>query len=468
MFQTFVSILESADNGKGPYDGDDDDGSAIPEFNVHIYIILAVVPITIFIIRIIWAYVFRRRRQRRRAAERRSRRRQGNALDDDDGDTDSIASALAKPPPSYKDLFGGMGVNRSSVFAISGRNVPICQECKKTSCSVVKIINQHEHVNFLIDEAATTTSQSNSPLPSSTIISTTTTTTPEITTSSTPLTVTANNSNFTSSAIISFLSPNIGNASENASEMTSHPSVENSLSPQIIDSNVEIALELETYTKTDIPEPSHFAMENEIDPNNSRSKKINDSDSYNPEIVEYAVESEGMINNTHQDSGNIPASMEASYNTSTSTISSSSLSTTRSEEAIPHQEPILTPISSNEHSTDPIRRSPTLTRTMISDPCACACHRTIPVNVNNSLGQDNQAFQADGTTGATPTHAPDTSTQTPIISTHRPALHRVWSNLSTGSIITLSELPSYQDALEIIKKKEFGEPDELQETNNSK
>lgn len=99
------------------------------------------------------------------------------------------------------------------------------------------------------------------------------------------------------------------------------------------------------------------------------------------------------------------------------------------------------PAQVDHHSTSPSPRM--ASPPCISQPCPCVCHRTVPFTRHGGGGYDNASFSYDSETQP---HLPGMHMQVP-------GLHRAWSNLSTTSVVTLSELPSYEDALELMKKR---------------
>lgn len=402
MLSTIASFHLSPDDA----DSDDaDEGSPFPQFDVRIYIILAVVPILIFLIRILWAYVFRRRRQQRRSAGRGRRRRGRHDRDTiDDDDNSSIASSLANPPPSYKELFGETGPNRSSVFAISGRNIPICEQCKETSCSVVSAL-RHHHEN---SPQAATAEVSRSTSNSTTLTS-----------------VVSHSSSISSNLDDPADLPPSSSSTHSHSRACSGDVVDSSNTTQNI-SSVRVDVDIERHDTTE-PNATQSINASPSVPDSSRSD-------YVPSTSYVDIEDEAS---NRSDSGN-ENNNDNETDHATARGFSHNVQLTQQQQRL---QPILTPLSSR-NAPSPPRSS----HNNISDPCACTCHRTVPYKGRELTGFDNPGYHHESSS-----HSPD-----PLDPTRMPhaGMHRVWSNLSTGSTVTLSELPSYQDALELIKKKE--------------
>ncbi|XP_059169072.1 uncharacterized protein LOC131950888 isoform X2 [Physella acuta] len=296
--------------------------SGFPQFDVRIYIILAVVPIVIFLARLLWTYVFKQRRERRRA-ERRARRRE------QDGQDPSLG--LAKPPPSYHDLFGEPGHIKASVFTISRNNIPICSKCSSEPCSVAVVIKTGGDgmcSTEMLRRDGPPTSQSevkiSSPQPHRVIVT---------------------------------------SSSQHSPNTTPVASPSRSVSDPMPSSSALCEVDLSEVPRED-------------------------------SVTSYTVHLE----------------MEQ-------------------------------PAQADHPSTSP---SPSVAKPpCISQPCPCVCHRTVPFTHHGGGGYDNASFSYDLETQP---HLPGMHMQVP-------GLHRAWSTLSTTSVITLSELPSYEDALELMKKR---------------
>ncbi|XP_041359372.1 uncharacterized protein LOC121375789 [Gigantopelta aegis] len=91
-------------------------------FDVRIYIVLAVIPISIFVIRVCWTFTWDRRHRRFIRRDSGVVRRHSEV---------SVNSALFRPPPSYCELFGQNG----SSYTMS-RNYKLCEVCSTSSCSL--------------------------------------------------------------------------------------------------------------------------------------------------------------------------------------------------------------------------------------------------------------------------------------------------------------------------------------------
>ncbi|KAK0040837.1 hypothetical protein Bpfe_029733 [Biomphalaria pfeifferi] len=336
--------------------GTNSDSGMFPQFDVRIYIILAVVPILIFIARLLWTYVFRNRRQRRRE-ERRARRRAQGRYDDDES---SAAPGAAKPPPSYQDIFGEPGHFKTSVFAISRENLPICSTCRGLPCSVARVI-----------QSGGTRSQKNSPI----IRSTTITADPE-----------AHNTTSSPNEDDSSTSNVYGNC-DNSQVLEHSASEAVQESPAI--QNKEDFVEIDLTT-----------------PSSSR---------------EGPAATSGAIQLVQIENELLPQGYQADGQASSSPQHSTEANST-----------VCLSISPLKLHASPLS---------ISQPCPCVCHRTIPFSHYKELGYDNSAFSTEGdiTRPFPGMHVP------PI-----PDIHRTWSHVS---VITQSELPSYEAALELMNKE---------------
>ena len=302
-----------------------------PEFDARIYLVLAIVPVLIFIVRLAWAFIFRQRRRQRRRHRREQRRRRGEAREgeeapEDGDDTSSINSDLARPPPSYQDLF--RDGTPSGVFTISGGNLSPCPKCKDAQCNVVKGLG-------------TRTQQDQSSLQSPS---------PASSPSSSSLT-------------------NSSQGSPTESSTSSHSS------PQ------------------EQP-PGDILME-----------------TLGSSVVE-------IVNETSEEtsSQNQPESNDSTDSSSSGESVSVSIPT---DSSVPADVP---------------------------SPCACACHRTVPLSGRGVTGYDNPGFTPDANS------ASPSSGTAPYRGRHISAIPRNVSDISVLSQITLSELPSYEDALKLEKK----------------
>lgn len=92
----------------------------------------------------------------------------------------------------------------------------------------------------------------------------------------------------------------------------------------------------------------------------------------------------------------------------------------------------------------------------ISEPCSCTCHRTIPSKHEGMSGYDNSGYTAADDDTAT-------NTQHVYVNMHRAVLGNVDVRSDTGrsSSLTQLELPTYEDALELMKLKENESRDEI-------
>ncbi|XP_005109069.2 uncharacterized protein LOC101853971 [Aplysia californica] len=388
------------------YGDDENSDSLFPQFDVRIYIILAVVPILIFLIRILWAYVFRKRRQRRRQERRAARLRglRGSESDGgDDDDTSSIASGLANPPPTYHELFGE-GLSPSSVFAITSGNVPVCSKCRSKPCSVAIAVNA----------AATNGLHNVAQLPGA------------LHSSDNVIDDDHRDSQTTSVS---------GSSSPSGSETdtnTGHPSSQPVTSPSTANSDVVVTSESrgvhetsEADSRTVIEDGTSGVPLQDLEL--SRVSTSGDSP-HGGSVVDSALQQTVHVENELPDVG-VAAQVAGASVVSAGRAAPSSIDS----EHNPNPTPLISSLN--------------LSLLPISQPCACACHRTVSFVGVGEIRYDNEAFAHDEGSDSRVARLPGMHTQVP-------GLHRVWSNLSAVSTITLSELPSYEDALELIKKKE--------------
>ena len=91
-------------------------------FDVRIYIILAVIPISIFILRICWTFTWDHRHRRFVRRNSEAVRRPSVV---------SVNSELFRPPPNYCELFGEDG----SAYVLS-RNYKLCELCSSSRCAL--------------------------------------------------------------------------------------------------------------------------------------------------------------------------------------------------------------------------------------------------------------------------------------------------------------------------------------------
>ncbi|CAL1535217.1 unnamed protein product [Lymnaea stagnalis] len=333
------------------------DSGMFPQFDVRIYIILAVVPVLIFLARLLWTYVFKQRRERRRAERRARRNLRPNGRD---GDDSSLASGLAKPPPSYHDLFGEPGHVKSSVFAISRDNVPICEDCRNPPCSVASIVSGGGGLGSL---------KASAPF-------------------APDLVATTN----TASSVLTVV--NISNSHDILEPSTSSGS--NDTNQTVVDNAEEspsVRRPSGAFAEIDLESPSSSFH------NSPRSNQIPDTLHTESDIPMQALAYREL--NARESSSGAPATLSLSVGPSN--LLAASLS--------------------------------------ISQPCACTCHRTIPLGLNRGVeGYDN------------PTFTNDNQIQRQLPGMHIPVfgIHRAWSNTS---VMTLSELPSYEDALDLMKQR---------------
>ncbi|GFN75772.1 cartilage intermediate layer protein 1-like [Plakobranchus ocellatus] len=316
------------------------DENLFPEFDARIYLVLAVVPVLIFLIRLAWAYIFRRRRRQRRRQRREQRRRRGEASDgdeddddDDDEDGRSINSDLARPPPSYQELFSG---GSPSVFTISGNSLTACAKCKDAQCSVVKARGGGSQVG------QTSTGPSNSPPSSPT----------------------------TSSSISSGDTPASDTSSSSQEQQAG-----------------------------DVPLQS-------LTPSESSSLAV---------LVVNETTEAGSTNEQRQSDQTAESNDSTIVRRDTTTVNL----TMPTDTGIPADVP---------------------------SPCACACHQTSPFIGQGVAGYVNPGFTSDSSVAS-----PSNGTGQ-YRGRHVPAIPRPVSSISIVSQITLSELPSYEDALKLEKK----------------
>lgn len=120
-------------------------------------------------------------------------------------------------------------------------------------------------------------------------------------------------------------------------------------------------------------------------------------------------------------------------------------------------------VSSNSCEAHPGRSHPALSlnpvslkSSKISEPCSCTCHRTIPSKHEGMSGYDNSGYTAADDDTAT-------NTQHVYVNMHRAVLGNVDVRSDTGrsSSLTQLELPTYEDALELMKLKENESRDEI-------
>ncbi|KAK7090904.1 hypothetical protein V1264_010643 [Littorina saxatilis] len=112
---------------KNPNADSSSNDSLFPNFDFKIYIILALVPLVIVSLRIIWSCCCKERLKRNR--QRRDQRMSivsSRTLSTNSSQA-SFDSALANPPPAYTDLFGS--VRSGGVFVISDGNCVACGKC---------------------------------------------------------------------------------------------------------------------------------------------------------------------------------------------------------------------------------------------------------------------------------------------------------------------------------------------------
>ncbi|XP_046335297.2 mucin-5AC-like [Haliotis rufescens] len=101
------------------------DTSSAPRFDMRIYIILAAIPIVIFLFRLCWSCTFEKRRRRNRRPTR-PRRRPAT-------DEEAAHPEVFLPPPSYQELFGLNG----GPFLLS-RHYSLCRKCKSSQCGIFR------------------------------------------------------------------------------------------------------------------------------------------------------------------------------------------------------------------------------------------------------------------------------------------------------------------------------------------
>lgn len=109
---------------------DGSSGSLFPTFDFKIYIVLAVVPLVIVSLRIIWSCCCRDRFKRGTPLQRHQQGQNSASTLSTSSSQTSFDPALANPPPAYADLFGTpRGSSGGRVFSISGGECPSCGKC---------------------------------------------------------------------------------------------------------------------------------------------------------------------------------------------------------------------------------------------------------------------------------------------------------------------------------------------------
>ncbi|XP_046568259.1 uncharacterized protein LOC124276637 [Haliotis rubra] len=91
---------------------------------MRIYIILAAIPVVIFLFCICWSCTFEKRRRRNRRSTRARRQAQ---------DEEAVHPEVFLPPPSYQELFGLHG----GPFVLS-RHYSLCRKCKSSQCGIFR------------------------------------------------------------------------------------------------------------------------------------------------------------------------------------------------------------------------------------------------------------------------------------------------------------------------------------------
>ncbi|RUS74251.1 hypothetical protein EGW08_017989, partial [Elysia chlorotica] len=337
-----------------------------PEFDARIYLVLAIVPVLIFLIRLVWAYIFRQRRRARRRLRREQRRRRSQALrgqgvgdeDDEDGDDDvSINSDLARPPPAYQDLFSDG--TPSGVFTISGTGLEPCVKCKDARCS-------------LVDGAM----------------------------------------------------------------VTAGIRLEQQQHQQQQQQQLQQQTSLASCTSTSSSSPSCSADSGQDVPDGgftSRDQSEIPLESLGSSLVQVVTESSSTDSTNSQPesriSGSVNSLSESSNDDSSSSQSESSITSPSTGDSVT----VLIPAELSVPADVP-------------SPCACACHRAGPFGGRGVSGYDNPGFSHD-VCSASPSGVPG-----PYRGRHVSAIPRNVSDISVLSQITLSELPTYEDALRLEKK----------------
>ncbi|XP_067669812.1 mucin-5AC-like [Haliotis asinina] len=136
----------------------------VPRFDMRIYIVLAAIPVVIFLFRICWSCTFDKRRRRNRRSTRARRPAQ---------DEEAVHPEVFLPPPSYQELFGLNG----GPFLLS-RHYSLCRKCKSSQCGIFRdrhltnrdtevsnesLSTSSEHEQDVMITSATTSSSAASP-----------------------------------------------------------------------------------------------------------------------------------------------------------------------------------------------------------------------------------------------------------------------------------------------------------------
>lgn len=346
--------------------GDNSSASSIfTQFDFRMYIVLALVPILLFLARVLWVYVHRRRQeaqqQRRRLEDRANREGLVN---------DSFADGLAKPPPAYQDLFGKSNsfASGSSVFAISRENMQVCSICHSLPCSVALVVGKQ--------------------------------------------------------------------------------------SPQSQSSDVYIKLEL-----GEVKGDSLQASSSELCISEGRSATTKDGGTKESGIPQMAPGDclvSAQAGNVCDETGFTENSV--SLNSTPGTSSHISHSQNQRFEGLPPQSTNTEEFDSETLSEGNKRQcklklsalsltSSLMHSSRISQPCPCTCHRTVPLKSKRVLDCDIVRSTAEVNDGQSSEHSSYIDIDNLVTNKQE-----VWCDMSSLTSASVSELPTYEDALELVKK----------------